>query len=857
MMQQHNEYQGPLAGLNVIDFGHYYAGPMAAMLLADQGANVIRIVRPGDKELPEQQYRLLNRNKKLLTLDLKTEEGKAQALSVIEKADVLIENFRPGVMNRLGLDYASVKETNPALIYLSLPGFASTDKERANIQAWEGVMGAAAGVYTRTNETRKILGYPPVYSAVPQCSAYGSMHGAMAVMAALLAREEQGCGAVIEVPLVGAALRDMPGVGMLANLDGTVPEQRDTPVAFQPFIYSPTDSEAVQWQKLEQGRLAVYQGGFLDVRPFMGATYPCKDGRKVFLLCYDHRTFIERLFKGLGIAKQVKQEGFVNEGWYAPDDCGNNVSFRIKLTEERVQRLTQLIADVLLTKTAAQWDDLLGPLLPLGLMRTRQEWLTLQPMLASGVLATMDNGSSTLTVPGRVTSLTGPGDAIIDPTRFKEAHSVSTADVNALLKPLPSSGTQQSLSSLKKGDLLKGLKVLDLANVLAGPTATHALAEFGADVIKADPSRPSSTSNYYALIPGWISLSHGKRNILIDMKTAPGQGVLRRLIKWADVVIHNILDDQAERLGVGPDQIRAINPKAIGCQISAYGGAQRGGWENRPGYDWQAQAVSGLMTQFGSPEHPFLHHLSIAADTMGGLTLAFTSLLGVYQQRKTGWAGEARTSLVNAVNYFQLPWMIAENGCSDWGESRGQFALGDHWWQRFYQCNDGWIYVGTHQDRAAVLAETVTGQSQALEQALEAAFAGQSRDYWQAKLAAVDVGCHPVLTLEEPIDPATVRRVNNQPAHETASEADKVLRWEDHPCGQPVNLRPADHVVIGEDRSYFRQAPAPYLGQNTREILAELGYSENEINKLIRLNVAHEHLAELGGKGNYFYQLEA
>ena len=65
-MTQTIEYQGPLAGLNVIDFGHYYAGPMASMLLADQGAGVIRIVRPGDKELPEQQYRLLNRNKKLL-----------------------------------------------------------------------------------------------------------------------------------------------------------------------------------------------------------------------------------------------------------------------------------------------------------------------------------------------------------------------------------------------------------------------------------------------------------------------------------------------------------------------------------------------------------------------------------------------------------------------------------------------------------------------------------------------------------------------------------------------------------------------------------------------------------------------
>ena len=159
---QRGEYKGPLAGLNVIDFGHYYAGPMAAMLLADQGANVIRIVRSGEPELPAQQYRLLNRNKKLLTVDLKTAEGKKQALSLIEKADVVIENFRPGVMKRLGLDYPSIKASNPGLVYLSLPGFASTDKERAHIQAWEGVIAAAAGGFTHSNLLREGLDMPEV-----------------------------------------------------------------------------------------------------------------------------------------------------------------------------------------------------------------------------------------------------------------------------------------------------------------------------------------------------------------------------------------------------------------------------------------------------------------------------------------------------------------------------------------------------------------------------------------------------------------------------------------------------------------------------------------------------------------------
>ena len=199
-------YNGSLEGLNVIDFGHYYAGPMTGMLLADQGANVIRIVKSGDRELPDQQYRLLNRNKNLLELDLKSENGKTQALSLLEKADVVIENFRPGVMQRLGLDYASVKPINPGLIYLSLPGFASTDKERAHLQAWEGILGAASGIYTDMGWARFMLDYPPVYTGIPVCSAYGAAHGVTAVLSALLARETHGVGTVLEVPLVRAGL---------------------------------------------------------------------------------------------------------------------------------------------------------------------------------------------------------------------------------------------------------------------------------------------------------------------------------------------------------------------------------------------------------------------------------------------------------------------------------------------------------------------------------------------------------------------------------------------------------------------------------------------------------------------------
>src|SRR5947207_833081 len=116
---------GALDGVRVIDFGQYIAGPLLTMLLADQGADVIRVDPPGGPRFDTPANRTWNRGKRSIVLDLKQAGDLGIARSLIESTDVVVENFRPGVMDRLGLGATAMLAANPRLIYCSLPGFAA------------------------------------------------------------------------------------------------------------------------------------------------------------------------------------------------------------------------------------------------------------------------------------------------------------------------------------------------------------------------------------------------------------------------------------------------------------------------------------------------------------------------------------------------------------------------------------------------------------------------------------------------------------------------------------------------------------------------------------------------------------
>ncbi len=814
-MTQTANGNGPLSGIKVVDFGWYYAGSMASVLLADQGATVVKVVRPGGAELPDVQYKVLNRNKHILELDLKSEEGQAQARELIAGADVVVENFRPGVMKRLGLDYASVKASNPALVYLSLPGFASNDEERAHVQAWEGILAAATGFYRQSHRSRQTLGFPPVYTWVPLNSAHGAMHGATAIMAALWSRLSTGQGTYLEVPLYDAGISAIahwpPGAA------ATVGEHK-VPEPLLPYAYDPADDQQTQLAKLKKA------GEVMVPSPFYILPYECGDGRHLVTCVGGNIKHIELFLKKLGLYKQLLQKGYVNEGPWVTD-ADNNLSGT--LSPERMKEVKSLIQERFLTKPAEEWETLLSEIgCPVAMVRTREEWFDLPVMHESGVFADMGEG---IEAAGRFCTIDDGSDFV------NAGHSspaqIAFADAKQLLGA-PVKAQTHGNDVVKKGDLLKSVRVLDFSNVLAGPLASYILAQYGAEVMRLEPPEGPG------LLPYKLDLMQGKESLLVSLNTAPGMQVLKRLIENVDVVLHNCLDDVATRLGITQEQLRAINPNIISCQVSAFGGATRGGWAHRPGYDCLVQATSGLMTSFGSLESPEDHGAITCADVMAGGGAGFSTILALWHKRQTGKGSGVRMSLARAINFTQYPFMIREKGNSYWGEAHGQFALGPSLAQRLYQCADDWMYVGTAD--ATVLAKTVCGAAEPDEKQLEASFATKGYAHWLEALGEAGIACQRVVAPTE-LCADGVLEVDNDAAEEAISGSSPFWQRSGHPGDLSLIFAAPSWVRVGEGHNVRRLRAASALGQDTCTVLARLGYEQEAITELQRLKVVHDH----------------
>ena len=243
----------PLSGVTVIDLSHVYNGPYATLLMALAGARVIKVEPRGGEHLRSRgdmggadlPFAMLNSNKEAVTLNLKDERGKALLRDMVRRADVLIENFAPGVMERLGLGAAALQEINPRLVYGSSSGYGKDGPYR-DYPAMDLVMQAMSGVISVTGHPEQ----PPVKAGPAVCDFSAGIHLYAAVMTALFERERTGRGRVVEVAMQDAIYCSLASnLGMLHARGGDVPARtgnRHGGLGISPYnVYPASDGHVV------------------------------------------------------------------------------------------------------------------------------------------------------------------------------------------------------------------------------------------------------------------------------------------------------------------------------------------------------------------------------------------------------------------------------------------------------------------------------------------------------------------------------------------------------------------------------------------------------------------------------------
>jgi formyl-CoA transferase len=381
---------------------------------------------------------------------------------------------------------------------------------------------------------------------------------------------------------------------------------------------------------------------------------------------------------------------------------------------------------------------------------------------------------------------------------------------------------------------LTGTRVIDLTQAMAGPFCTMNLADMGADVIKLEPPGEGEPTRREAAVQkngvsgSFMAVNRGKRSLTADLKHPDGVAIVKRLARTADVFVQNYRPGTVQRFGVGPDDLAAENPRLVYCSVSGFGAT--GPYAHRGGYDLVAQGMSGIISVTGDEHGPPAKAGLPVSDLAAGLFAAYGILAALEHRDRTGEGQHVDTSLFEAAMALTV-WESTEH----WATGRTPGRLGSaHRLTAPYQAiraADGYVTVGANNDklyraccraigrmdladdpRFAARDERLRNRA-ALVAEIEKTTVAETRAHWLARLDAAGVPCGPINTYPETLaDPHTLARGLVIDLVHPVAGAIKAL-------GVPVKLSATPGAV---ERS------APLVGEHTKEILTELGYSAAE-----------------------------
>ena len=411
---------------------------------------------------------------------------------------------------------------------------------------------------------------------------------------------------------------------------------------------------------------------------------------------------------------------------------------------------------------------------------------------------------------------------------------------------------------------LEGIRVLDFTEIIAGPFGAMLLADMGADVIKVEPPWGEPWRVFQQFMPlesrTYMFLNRGKRSLPLDLTKAEAREIVYKLIPQMDAVIMNYRPDVPYNLGIDYETLSAMNPRLIYCENTAYG--RRGPHSRRPGYDIIIQAMSGLMAADGKIVNGVPQQVSATAvaDVSTGLAIAWGVCGALYARERTGRGQKIEATLLASALAIQASRFIQVNAVDE--EANTEFLedlavlrsagrpypevyaryetlrprLSGFVYYRTYQTKDSVVAVGCLSDplrkkmadalglhdirfepgydpaseRAQAFGEELTKKAEAL-------FLEKTTDKWISILDAAGVPCGPVKFTEELME------------DEHVLANDLVVELE-HTMAGPVKM--AGPVLKMSETPLEAKSASPALGQHTDEILANLGYSPQEIQRL-------------------------
>jgi crotonobetainyl-CoA:carnitine CoA-transferase CaiB-like acyl-CoA transferase len=788
-------------GLNVLELGSgSVAASIAGVVLADAGARVIKIEPPdGDRLRIENPSGFLvwNRGKDSLVADLRTADGQDRVRELVRSADVVIEGFAPGTTDEWDVGPDALRALNPALIHMSITGFGKTGPYAA-LKAYDPLVAAKAGLWARGSWGHRD---GPIMFPVPWASFGAGMQSVAGIIGALLVREKTGRGQALDATLV-------------AGLD---------PIDY--FV-----STIVQLMA-KKGEAPSADSRSATTASRFGVLLATRDGRFIqtsTMLPHQGRALCDVA----GIGHVLEEPRFSGLPTFA--------------TAEDAQEWEDLLQEAIRREDLSHWLPLLqaSPNVAFEVAATSEEGLDHPQVVHNGDVIEVEDSEL-----GLVREVGPVGH--FEKTPIVIERSAPNLDANSgpfTPHDLPTGGEAAPAHPFA------GITVVEFGYFYAMPYGTAMLAALGARVIKIEDGVGDPYRNSFGPEVASAKTTAGKESISLDLRTAEGRAIAQQLVSNADVFLTGFRSGVAEKLGLGYDELKSLNPRLLYVHAAGYG--TDGPYAHRALYAQAAQAVAGSfgrqvgywidpaqsegfsVLELQAVVFPHLNQIT-DGDSNAALTLLAALSLGIYHQKRTGQGQFLATSMIGGN-----AWAYSDDFCSYEGkppiplcdsEYYGTSAL-----DRLYEADGGsWVSLAVRSD--AEFAELVNAMGlgaddrfasaaaraehgEELVSVLGSAFAKKHAAEWESILSAVRVGCVEVNMKGQPV----------------FTSFDHVLRE----TGLTVTT---EHPVYGElvcaappisfSETSGRVAPPCVRGQHNRALLAELGYSEGDMTKFEELDV--------------------